>query len=598
MMARSSSVMGSSSTGVARRLRGAGATRLVRCTGATLSARAGIARGPVAGTIGPPGEAPSSHRRGTQTTTPRDLRVVPIEQLALLLGVGLLSVGAMCVGLVAAWLAGRRSAGADLPGRGGSRFGMPGDGERMGGAGEALEGGSADADPTLSGDGALDAPRRWVRDRAVRIVALLFLVAVVVVVVALGDLWSDDQSVAMFALVAAGTLAVVFLGDLLPGRVPASIRGWLEAASAVGFLAVLVGLSGGLASPFVVGFFLLVGAAALSREGAAPVVLALVSAAAYGVVALLVNVGAGRRDSEVIALIAFQTLMLVLLAFLGMAAGREQRRARDAALRLARFDPLTGLYNRAHLFAALEREVRLSARAGRTFALLMIDLDGLKPVNDTFGHHYGDQLLRGVAEVIGHTLRTTDTAARYGGDEFVVLLPETDAAGAYVVAEKLRRDVAALAIRVSDRVARTSVSIGLVAYPEDGVTVEELMAAADAALYEGKRSGRDRIVGYTTRTERVATRMGSARGSGTVPGSGTAAGSGTTPGSGTTTGASSPSGPPSPSGRSPAARGTPRASVSIPVETRTVRGQAPWETTTSEAPVEPGRERASATREG
>jgi diguanylate cyclase (GGDEF)-like protein len=356
---------------------------------------------------------------------------------------------------------------------------------------------------------------------------------------------------------------------------------------------------------------------------------------------------------EVVALIGFQALMLVLLAFLGMAAGREQRRARDAALRLARFDPLTGLYNRAHLFASMEREVRLSARAGRTFALLMIDLDGLKPVNDTFGHHYGDQILRGVAEVIQHTVRTSDTPARYGGDEFVVLLPETDAAGAYVVAEKLRRDVAALAIRVSDRVARTSVSVGLVAYPEDGTTVVELMAAADAALYEAKRSGRDRIVGYTTRTERVATRMGAGRGSagsagsgtppgsaaavergtapgsaaavehatamerGTAPGSGTAmergtapgsaaaaergtaAGSGTAPGSGTPPesgtamerGTAPGSGTTPDGGTSPASaaarpgeaplRPASRVAIPIPVETRTVRGRAPWETATA-----------------
>ena len=81
----------------------------------------------------------------------------------------------------------------------------------------------------------------------------------------------------------------------------------------------------------------------------------------------------------------------------------------------------------------------------------------------------------------------------------------------FVVAEKLRRDIGALSIRVNERSVRTSVSIGLVAYPEDGATVEELMAAVDAALYEAKRSGKDRIVGYTTRTERVATRMGTPR---------------------------------------------------------------------------------------
>jgi len=117
----------------------------------------------------------------------------------------------------------------------------------------------------------------------------------------------------------------------------------------------------------------------------------------------------------------------------------------------------------------------------------------------------------GVTSVIRSTVRATDTPARYGGDEFLVLLPETDAAGAYVVAEKLRHDIAAFSIQISDRTVRTSVSVGLVAYPEDGTTVDALMASADAALYEAKRTGRDRIVGYTTRMERVTTRMGTER---------------------------------------------------------------------------------------
>jgi diguanylate cyclase (GGDEF)-like protein len=294
---------------------------------------------------------------------------------------------------------------------------------------------------------------------------------------------------------------------MMPASVPDGIRGWASAAAAITFLTVLTGLTDGLASPFTAGFFLVVGASALSRDGSTPVVLALVAGLAAGAAALLAAPEHVLERATYTGIV-FQLVALLLLAVVGAVAGREQRRARDAALRLARFDPLTGLYNRAHFFTEFERELRLSQRAGRSFALLMVDLDGLKPVNDSFGHHYGDQLLQAVTQVIQHTVRTTDTPARYGGDEFVVLLPDTDAAGAFVVAEKLRRDIAALSVQVSDRTIRTSVSIGLVAYPDDGSSVDELMAAADAALYEAKRGGRDRIVGYTTRTERVATRMG------------------------------------------------------------------------------------------
>ena len=153
----------------------------------------------------------------------------------------------------------------------------------------------------------------------------------------------------------------------------------------------------------------------------------------------------------------------------------------------------------------MEQEIRRSDRMGRDFTMLMLDLDDLKPVNDTFGHQWGDRLLKSVADTIRHTIRFTDAAARYGGDEFVVLLPETDAAGGYVVAEKLRRDVAALTLRAADRTVRSSVSVGLVTYPHDGATIEQLVAAADVAMYESKRRGKNRIVGYQARTERIVT---------------------------------------------------------------------------------------------
>ena len=205
------------------------------------------------------------------------------------------------------------------------------------------------------------------------------------------------------------------------------------------------------------------------------------------------------------AWIGFNAVALILLADIATAAARAQRQARDEALRASRFDALTGLYNRGFFFTVMEQEIRRSERMDRGFAVLMLDLDDLKPVNDSFGHQWGDRLLRAVAETVRRTIRFTDAAARYGGDEFVVLLPETDASGGYIVGEKLRRDIAALTLHAADRIVRSSVSMGLVTYPEDGTTIEQLVAAADVAMYESKRRGKNRIVGYQTRLERVAT---------------------------------------------------------------------------------------------
>ena len=166
------------------------------------------------------------------------------------------------------------------------------------------------------------------------------------------------------------------------------------------------------------------------------------------------------------------------------------------AIRLSTVDSLTGLFNRAHFFAAVEREIQRSGRTGRRFGLLMMDLDGLKTVNDRFGHFQGDQVLKAVSQVIRNGVRRIDVAARYGGDEFVVLLPETEPTGAYVLAEKIRQGVEELGSRGLGADIRTSLSIGAVSYPDDGSNPDELLINADRAMYVSKRQGKNRVVGY------------------------------------------------------------------------------------------------------
>ena len=178
-----------------------------------------------------------------------------------------------------------------------------------------------------------------------------------------------------------------------------------------------------------------------------------------------------------------------------MVVAREQRRTRRAAVRLSTIDALTGLANRAYLIAAIEREIERGTRYGRGFCLLMADLDNLKEVNDSFGHSAGDRVLAGVADVIRAGVRRIDTAARLGGDEFVVLLPETDPAGAFVAAEKIRQGVEAMPTIERHEHVPVSVSIGLVAWPDDGATLEQLMDAVDEAMYAAKQRGKNRIGG-------------------------------------------------------------------------------------------------------
>ena len=194
--------------------------------------------------------------------------------------------------------------------------------------------------------------------------------------------------------------------------------------------------------------------------------------------------------------VAFNLIALALVAYVVSVFGREQRRAREEALRLSHFDSMTGLHSRDFFQSAVDQEILRASRTGRSFGLVMIDLDGLKAANDRFGHQSGDRLLQAVAEVLRGDLRVTDVAARYGGDEFTLILPETDLAGALRVADKVRVDIARLALPHNGALIRTSASIGVVTFPDDGRAAAELMRRADLAMYEAKRRGRDQVVRY------------------------------------------------------------------------------------------------------
>jgi diguanylate cyclase (GGDEF)-like protein len=168
----------------------------------------------------------------------------------------------------------------------------------------------------------------------------------------------------------------------------------------------------------------------------------------------------------------------------------ENARLYEDARKLADRDPLTGFYNHRFLHERLGEEVVRSQRARRQTSVLMLDLDDFKLVNDTFGHLFGDRVLTFTAELIRSTLRASDIAARYGGDEFAVILPETDAAEARRTAERILEAFRDRPFIGEQRgPVPVAVSIGVATFPDDGRTATELIAAADAALYTVKRAG-------------------------------------------------------------------------------------------------------------
>jgi diguanylate cyclase (GGDEF)-like protein len=160
-------------------------------------------------------------------------------------------------------------------------------------------------------------------------------------------------------------------------------------------------------------------------------------------------------------------------------------------------DELTGAFNMRAFNAIAERECALAERYHRILGLLMVDSDSLKKVNDTHGHEAGDALIRHVVQCIRLELRTTDVVARYGGDEFMCLLPETGAAGTAIVAERIRKRIAEVPVTSGALSVPTTVSIGAAAYPEHGQRFEVVAKNADRALYQSKAQGRNRVTVFS-----------------------------------------------------------------------------------------------------
>ena len=195
-----------------------------------------------------------------------------------------------------------------------------------------------------------------------------------------------------------------------------------------------------------------------------------------------------------------QVTLLPVLTFVGIAIRNVQlmAKSREDSVR----DGLTRWFNRRHGLEVLQNELRRAARSGRYPSVLMFDLDGFKGVNDRQGHLQGDAVLQAVTRVVGGLLRASDVKCRYGGDEFLVILPETSVSGASRVAEQIRQAVRATELAVSPDGPRVTTSIGVTLAFAGELEPERLIARADAALYRAKHAGRDQVVVHDGSSER------------------------------------------------------------------------------------------------
>ncbi len=166
--------------------------------------------------------------------------------------------------------------------------------------------------------------------------------------------------------------------------------------------------------------------------------------------------------------------------------------------RLATTDGLTGLANHRTFQARFDEHLAQAQRYGKKLSVILCDIDHFKSVNDTYGHPVGDQVLKGVARVVSKEARATDLVARYGGEEFAIVMPETDAPGAMVIAERIRERVCALVFKTELGPLSVTLSLGIATCPDDGNRKSQLIELADGCLYHAKRHGRNRSVSAGT----------------------------------------------------------------------------------------------------
>lgn len=293
----------------------------------------------------------------------------------------------------------------------------------------------------------------------------------------------------LLAVIAAAYTGLRFAVDFLGMRTVARWW-WLWLLADLGLVSTLAILTGGLWSRFVI---LFVGIAVMySLEFGLRIGLA--SALGAGL-CLFVMFGRFPLGTAFVSRFAMFTSFFLFIAWFTGSMSDDERTLRARLATLASTDSLTGLFNKHQLYERLDLEVGRAQPGSAGFALLTLDVDSFKSINDTHGHLVGDEVLRTIAGVMRTAVRTQDTVYRFGGEEFAIVLPGANTASAVMIGERIRQAIASHEFRTDEGlvVGHLTVSIGVVTFPDHAETTRELLSLVDQALYGSKARGKDRI---------------------------------------------------------------------------------------------------------
>jgi diguanylate cyclase (GGDEF)-like protein len=259
----------------------------------------------------------------------------------------------------------------------------------------------------------------------------------------------------------------------------------LEVLAMVGFVSLVLAVTGREASQLANLYLLPIITAGLALGRRTTVIVLLAVCACYVGLAMLADDG-GEPTASLAGQVVGALAPFILVAFLTTLLGANIETAKSRIRALSDHDELTKLYNMRAFTEIAGREHDVATRSDGPYSMLMVDVDALKSVNDTFGHEAGNKALRLVADALIRLTRTSDIVARYGGDEFILCLRRADKAAGEEVAQRIRNVVFATTLEIAASIVRLKVSVGVATFPEDGSTLQAVITSADRAMYKDK----------------------------------------------------------------------------------------------------------------
>jgi len=343
--------------------------------------------------------------------------------------------------------------------------------------------------PALAADDLVDATE--LRDFSRTIAEIEWLLVILVLLFHIFQESAGDNAVAIYSGLIAYSATIIsfhyFNFVRRPGRWSLALETWIM----ILFITWVLYHTGRLDSPLLNLYLLPIVTSALTLGQMVTLLQVGLIAACYVFLGFATNLSFLSIISAGNFAAALAPMLLV--AYITTMLSQDILNAMTRIRLISETDALTQVYNMRAFDAIARRECALAGRYNRIFSLLMVDSDSLKKVNDTHGHGAGDQLIKLVVKCMRDSLRTTDVLARYGGDEFICLLPETGSQGAAIVAERIRKRIAETPLSDRGTSVATSVSIGIASYPEHGDEFDIVAKNADRALYASKAAGRNRV---------------------------------------------------------------------------------------------------------